>query len=139
MPEDRFAETSYGRRGYNQPAVGLFNVRVAIRNPAQPDRQRELDLLVDTGSLFTWVAAPILEEIGIARAEARQFRTVTGAFIERSIGYALVSHDSRTGVMNVVFGEPGDMDVLGATALESLSVTADPVQHVLVPIVSLAV
>ena len=124
---------------YNSFAVGLFSVRVAIRNPAQPDRQRELELLVDTGSLFTWVAASILEEIGIARAEPRQFRTITGEFIERKIGYALVTYDGRTGAMNVVFAEPDDMAVLGVTALESLSVTANPVRQVLEPTVSLAV
>ena len=120
-------------------AVGVFNVRVAVRNPAQPERQREIDLLVDTGSLFTWVAAPALEEVGIVPVETRQFRTITGAFIERRIGIAVVVWNGRIGGMNVVFGEPGDMEVLGVTALESLSVSADPVESKLVPIVSLAV
>ncbi len=119
--------------------MGLFNVRITLRNPAQPDRQRELDLPVDTDSLFTWVAAPVLEEIGIAPAETRQFRTITGALIERRFGYAIVAWNGRTGAMNVVFAEPGDMAVLGVTALESLSVTADPVERKLVPIVALAV
>ena len=72
------------------PAMRLFSVRVTIRNAAQPDRQRELDLLVDTVSLFTWVAAPFLEEIGIVPAQTRQFRTITGAFVERKIGIAVV-------------------------------------------------
>ena len=119
--------------------MGQFNVRVAIRNPAQPDRRRELDLLVDTGALFTWVAATVLEEMGIPPAESCQFRTITGAIIERQIGYAIVAHDGRTGAVNVVFAEPGDTPVLGATALESLRVMADPVEHVLVPIIALAV
>ena len=119
--------------------MGLFNVRVSILNPAQPGRKRELDLLVDTGSLFTWVPEPLLEEIGITPAQTRQFRTITGAFIERRIGIAVVVWDGRIGAMNVVFGEQGDRAVLGVTALESLSVTADPVERVLVPVVSLAV
>jgi len=119
--------------------VGLFNVRVTVRNPAQPDRQRELELLVDTGSLFSWIPAPILEELGIPPAETRQFRMITGTLIERRIGLTFVSFNGRIGAMTVVFGEPGDMAVLGVTALESMSVTADPVQGTLVPTVSLAV
>ena len=55
------------------------------------------------------------------------------------LGYAVVSWDGRTGPIYVVFGEPGDMDVLGVTALENLTVTADPVQQTLVPTVALAV
>jgi predicted aspartyl protease len=106
---------------------------------AQPERQRDLDLMVDTGSLFTRVEASILHEVGIAPAETRQFRTITGSLIERKLGYALISWDGPTGSINVVFGEPGDMAILGVTALESLTVTADPIQQTLVPTVALAV
>jgi len=120
-------------------AVGLFNVRVTLRSLVQPDRHRDLDLMVDTGSLFTWVAAPILNEIGIVPAETRQFRTITGSLIERKLGNALVAWNGRSGPIYVVFGEPGDMAVLGVTALEILTVTADPIQQTLVPTVALAV
>jgi hypothetical protein len=41
--------------------------------------------------------------------------------------------------MNVVFGEAGDMEVLGVTALETMCVAADPVRQVLTPVVALAV
>lgn len=119
--------------------MGVFKVQVTVSNPADRERRLKLDLLVDTGSLFTWLAAPLLEQMGIAPAEIRQFQTITGKMIERKIGHALVGYDGRTGAVNVVFGEPGDMDVLGVTALESLSVTADPVRQTLVPTVSLAV
>ncbi len=119
--------------------MGLFNVRVTVRNPAQPERQRELELLVDTGSLFSWIPSPVLEELGIPPAETRQFRMITGALIERRVGHTFVSFNGRSGTMTVVFGETGDMAVLGVTALESMSVTADPVQGTLVPTVSLAV
>jgi predicted aspartyl protease len=118
--------------------VGLFSVRVTLRSLTQPSRQRDLDLMVDTGSLFTWVEGPLLEELGITPAETRQFRTITGSFLERKMGFALVAWDGRSGSINVVFGEPGDMSVLGATALESLTVTADPIEKTLVPTVALA-
>jgi len=120
-------------------AVGRFRVRITLRNLAQPDRQRDRELMVDASSRFTWVAAPILHDIGIVPAERRQFRTITGSLIERQMGYALVASNGRSGSINVVLGEPGDMAVLGVTALESLTVSADPIQQTLVPTVALAV
>lgn len=119
--------------------MGIFSVPVTLRNPAQQDRQRQISLMVDTGSLFTWVGTPILEELGIAPMELREFRTITGALIKRQIGYIIVAHNGRSGAMNVVFAEPGDMEVLGVTALETLTMTADPIKQVLSPIVALAV
>ena len=116
--------------------MGLFSVRVALRNPAQAERSREIELRVDTGALFSWRPAEVLEEIGIAPAETRQFRTITAALIERRIGHVIVVYNGRTGAANVVFGEPGDAAVLGATSLESLSVAPDPVQKILVPAIS---
>ncbi len=95
--------------------------------------------MVDTGSLFTWVAAPVLQQIGVVPVETRQFQTIDGSRIERQIGYAVVAHNGRTGALNVVFAQPGDMEVLGVTGLETLCVAADPVKHLLVPIVALAV
>jgi clan AA aspartic protease len=119
--------------------MSLFSVPVTLRNPAQPDRAGEVSLLVDTGSLFTWVSRPVLEKLGITPAETCQFRTSDESLIERQIGYAVVAYNGRSGAMNVVFAQPGDTEVLGVTALETLRVAADPIGHVLVPIVALAV
>jgi predicted aspartyl protease len=80
-----------------------------------------------------------LKEIGLIPAEVRQFRTITGAVVERQIGYAILSYNGRTGAINVVFSEAGDMEVLGVTGLESLSMTPDPIEHKLVPVVAPAV
>ncbi|MCS6951302.1 MAG: hypothetical protein RMK57_10735 [Bryobacterales bacterium] len=59
--------------------------------------------------------------------------------IERQLGYALLAWNGRTGPVVVVLGEPGDTSVLGLTALESLTVTGDPVRQTLVPTIAPAV
>jgi predicted aspartyl protease len=119
--------------------MGIFSASVTLKNPAHLERQREVSLLVDTGSLFSWVSAPVLEGIGVQPVETEQFRTITGALVERRIGYLIVAYDGRSGAVNVVFAEPGDMEVLGVTALETLRVAPDPVKQVLTPVVALAV
>ena len=119
--------------------MGIFSVPVTIRNLAPPHSQHELSLMVDTGSLFTWIATPTLEKIGIRPVGSQKFKTITGSLIERKYGYLEVGYAGHSGAMNVVFGEPGDMEVLGVTALETMCVAADPVKQVLTPVVALAV
>jgi len=119
--------------------MGIFSVPVTIRNLAPPHREHELSLMVDTGSLFTWISAPTLEKIGVRPVGSQKFQTITGSLIERKYGYLEVGYAGHSGAMNVVFGEPGDMEVLGVTALETMCVAADPVKQVLTPVVALAV
>jgi hypothetical protein len=76
--------------------------------------------------LFTWISSPTLEKIGVQPVGSQKFKTITGSLIERKYGYLEVGYDGHSGAMNVVFGEPGDMEVLGVTALETMCVAADP-------------
>jgi hypothetical protein len=66
------------------------------------------------------------------------FRTIEGRTIERELAPVFVRVDGYTGGDTVVLAEPGDHEVLGAHTLESLGLTADPVNKALVPTVGLA-
>jgi len=48
--------------------MGLVKVEVEIKNP-ETGIGKEIELLVDTGSVFTWVSRRVLEEIGIGLEE----------------------------------------------------------------------
>ena len=51
----------------------------------------ELEILVDTGSTYTWIRSERLKEIGIRPMDKRRFKTIEGKIIEREIGEANVS------------------------------------------------
>ena len=98
--------------------------------------------MVDTGAESTWIDATVLEAIGIERRKKDlQFRLANGQIVTRSVGYAvLMVHRSET-VDEVVFAEPGDLQLLGARALEGLNLQVDARRKKLVaagPIVSAA-
>jgi predicted aspartyl protease len=114
--------------------MSLFSVAVTLRNPARPEMETRLTLKVNPESLYTWVSADTLARIGILPVETRVFTIMTGDTIERPIGHALIGYDGRTGAVNVVFSERGEMEVLGATALEALSVAVDSVRQMLEPV-----
>ena len=107
--------------------VGTFRTTIAIENPLERGRRRELpDTLVDTGAELTWAPTAVLESLGIARQKRLGFRTADGRAVFRDIGYAIVQAGGAETIDEVVFAEPGDMILLGARSLEGLNLRVDP-------------
>src|SRR5688572_30228827 len=103
--------------------MGTFRTAIEIENRAAPgERLRVEALLVDTGSELTWIPAPILESLGIARVKQLRFRQATGQVVERWTGDARIFAAGTQTVDDIVFAEPGDLSLLGARSLEGLNV-----------------
>lgn len=84
------------------------------------------DLLVDTGSEYTWVPTTKLEKIGVTREKKDlQFVMANETVITRSVGFAIVRVADSFTIDEVVFAEPGDLAFLGARSLEGLNLTVD--------------
>jgi predicted aspartyl protease len=98
--------------------------------------------MVDTGAESTWIDAKVLEAIGIERRKKDlQFQLANGQIGTRSVGYAVLTVDKSETVDEVVFAETGDLQLLGARALEGLNLQVDVRRKKLVaagPIVSAA-
>jgi len=90
-------------------------------------------VLVDTGSEFTWIPTPVLEQLGVERERTQRFLIADGRVLQRSIGIAIVHAEGTLTPDWVVFAEPGDMTLLGAHSLEGLNLRVDPAARRLVP------
>ena len=88
-------------------------------------KEREVDLLIDTGSTHTWVDKTILKAIGVERRGRHKFKTMEGKILERDIGEAKINLMDKETSTIVVFAEPGDAEVLGFYALEGLMLEFD--------------
>lgn len=109
-------------------SMGTFRIDVALENPARPGTRRSIsDVLVDTGAELSWAPAEVLESLGIERYEQRHFRQADGTILTRWAGAAFIHVEGRRASDDVVFGEPGDLVLLGARTLEGLNVRVDPV------------
>jgi predicted aspartyl protease len=97
-------------------------------------RWEDVEVLVDSGALFTSIPRSILEGLGLKPIARQKLRVYGGGVIERDVGGAAVEYGERRAVVPIVFGEPKDIPVLGATALESLGYQVDPVSKMLKPI-----
>jgi predicted aspartyl protease len=99
----------------------LANLRISGSEASE-----EMELAVDTGSIYTWVAEGKLGAIGARALGKRNFRTVEGREIVRMIGEAMLEFEGDKATRIVVFAEPGDGEVLGVDSLEGLGLEVDP-------------
>ena len=106
--------------------MGLTRIKVFVRNP-ETNVGREVELVVDTGSVFTWINRRVLEEIGVRPRRVRLFKTIDGRVVSREVGMVTIAYESYKGDVEVVFAEEGDAIVMGVATLETLGFEVDPV------------
>ena len=119
--------------------MGLTVLTVEVGNPANPKVTEEVELLVDSGAVYSVIPTPILERLGIQPLAEQEFRLANGAKIARKKGIALFRYGERVGGADVVFGEEGDSTLLGAFTLEALGLVLDPLKRELRPLPMLLV
>ena len=107
--------------------MGTLHTRCRIANPSRRTKSAAIPkVLVDTGSEYTWVPARMLERLAIAREKKDvRFVMANGQQITRSVAFAIIRVDESFTIDEVVFGEPGDLALLGARTLEGLNLRVD--------------
>ena len=113
--------------------MGTFFVEVIVASPREPGRREPLKLLVDTGSTYTWISATFLQTLGVQPTERRRVLTIEGKTVERPAAEVLITLEGRTLHTVCLFGEGGDLEVLGAYTLEGFGLAVGPVQRRLAP------
>lgn len=106
--------------------MGHTTASVTLHSP-DFSKSEQIEILVDTGSTYTWVSRVMLERLRVKGKTARKFRTIDGRLLERRVGEAMVEHGGERATTMVVFAEEGDAQVLGVHALEGLGLEVDPV------------
>jgi clan AA aspartic protease len=112
--------------------VSTFTVPISVSG-AEAGESESLEAWVDTGSLYSWIPEDVLARIGVQPHGTRNFTLADGKDIDREVGRVWVTIDDRTEVTIVVFGPPSSQVLLGAYALEGLSLAADPINERLIP------
>ena len=114
--------------------MGLTTLAVEIGNPATPEATEKIELLVDSGAIYSVVPISVLELLGIQPVATEEFRLADGSKIKRKKGIALFRYGDRVGGADVIFGEKGDSQLLGALTLEALGLALDPLRRELKPL-----
>jgi predicted aspartyl protease len=109
--------------------MGLTFLEIEVANVAAPDVTQRLEFLVDSGAVYSVVPAPVLQALGIQPLTEETFRLANGERIVRQKGGAVFRYGDRVGVADVIFGEEGDANLLGAFTLEALGLVLDPLRR----------
>jgi predicted aspartyl protease len=104
-------------------------LEVEVGNPSSPEVTEKMEFLIDSGAVYSVVPTAILEQLGIKPLVEEQFRLANGEKIVRKKGIALFRYGGRVGGADVIFGEPGDSNLLGAFTLEALGFSLDPLRR----------
>jgi len=77
--------------------MGLLRVTFRLANPLDPSREDSVEVLVNTGALFSFISADLLTRLGIAPMEQATFQLADGRRIERPGGEARFFYDENRG------------------------------------------
>ena len=114
--------------------MGVFYVDCSVSNMAERERSAQVgQLLVDTGSEYTWLPSQTLTGLGIAvEKPRRRFVMANGEIITRDVGYAILKVNGFETVDEIVFADNGDLNLLGSRTLEGFGAVIDATRKQLV-------
>jgi len=119
--------------------MSVFKVNLSAINPKDEHMKTPaIEAIVDTGSELSWMPKQILLDIGIHSRGKKRFTTADGKIIERDFGYAILNAENYTTNDEVVFGEKGDLTLLGVRTLEGFGVMVDNIGHRFIATISIA-
>ncbi|MDA4123200.1 MAG: retroviral-like aspartic protease family protein [Thaumarchaeota archaeon] len=91
---------------------------------------RDVEMLVDTGALYTKISPALARELGITPNEVIRVRLADGTLGEASLADAVIEYGPSKRTVTVLVG-PGDEPLLGLTTLEVLRLKLNPVDGTL--------
>lgn len=112
---------------------GVTAVEVIVKKSREAKRSRVVEFLVDSGAVYSVVAADILAALGCKPYRSKNFFLADGSSVTRQIGDAYFEYRGVGGPAPVIFGEKRDRNLLGATTLEALELVLDPFNRELRP------
>ena len=108
--------------------------RCKVENPTDSGRSAVVfQLLVDSRSAFTWIAATTLRAIGIQPVKHDlQIQMANGRIIKRSVGFGILRVGDWQTIDEILFARPNDVLRLGFRALTGMNLRVDARRNKLV-------
>ena len=109
--------------------MGEIYLELTIININNPERQRHVSFLVDTGATRAWIPKETADAVGIEPVGTVPLELADGSITERPYGFCLFSHDSEIVAGNVVIGPSGCEPLAGNHVLQDFRLIIDMENH----------
>jgi len=109
--------------------MGDIYLELTIANVQDPERQKEVSFLVDTGSTRAWVPKKIADELRIQPVSTVPHELVDGSVTELPYGFCLFDFGGETVAGNIVIGPPESEPIVGTHVLQDFRVIVDMERH----------
>ena len=109
--------------------MGMTKVVLKVKNPRDPQKVFEGKFLIDSGATYSVVPEKVLEKLGIKPLREEELILADGKVVTRKVGNAIYEYQGIESAAPVLFGEPGDVDLLGVFTLEALGLSLDPLKR----------
>ncbi len=109
--------------------MGVTYLSVTVKRLPADQAAEGVDFLIDTGATYTLAPADVLARLGVVPHRTLTLTLEDGTKTSREMGGAYFEYQNQGGMAPVLFGRPGDANVLGATALEAMGLMVDPLSR----------
>lgn len=106
--------------------MGTIYLDILVKRLPADARGETSQFLVDTGAVYTLAPGDVLRRLGIAPHRELTLTLAGGTRTSRDMGGAYFEYQGTGGVAPVLFGQPGDMNLLGVTTMEAMGLMIDP-------------
>ena len=112
--------------------MGYVVIKAKICN-VERTKCKNIELIADTGAIYTAIPEDILFDIGVQPKGKKKFKIASGEVKEFNIGEAYIEIGGEGVTTVVAFLPEGSKPLLGVTTLELLGLQIDPVTGELKP------
>jgi len=109
--------------------MGDIYLELTVSNIHDPERQREISFLVDTGATRAWISKKDADDLGIQPAGTVPLELADGSIRELPYGFCLFGFGGETVAGNVVIGPPECEPIVGTHVLEDFRFIIDMERH----------
>lgn len=109
--------------------MGVTYLAVSVKRLPEEATKEDVEFLIDTGATYTLAPANVLNTLGIRPHRTLTVTLADGSQTSRDMGGAYFEYAGVGGMAPVLFGQPGDARLLGATALEAMGLMVDPLSR----------
>ncbi len=113
--------------------MGYVKVKARVSNQAR-NKTLDIELVADTGAIYTAIPANLLEQLEILPTGKRKFKLANGEVKDYPVSEAYIEIKGEGVTSLVAFIPKGSTPLLGVTTLELLGLQVDPTVGELKPI-----